>query len=264
MTHVVYLIMMVALGTDVPRQMATEGSMAACVAWITQRASAETGDHRNFWYCQPAVANITLGPQASQQPSQTAVPQLGNAPCEPYREWSDPAVHAACVSARAGGAFSGSARPQPPAGMENPRLMRAPDGGTFWFPCVGAAASTPACRAAAPAPAPTTQAADNDTGMLSAEPRGAIGDQMRACWTPDPKALGADQMQVLLTVTTDASGVARLVVVAGADEGRLSDPAFRAFAERARRAVLDPRCANLQLPPTMLGKPNVLTLRFTP
>jgi hypothetical protein len=100
--------------------------------------------------------------------------------------------------------------------------------------------------------------------MLSAEQRGAIGDRMRACWTPDPKALGADQMQVLLTVTTDASGVARLVIVVGADEGRLSDPVFRAFAERARRAVLDPRCANLQLPPPMLGGPNVLTFRFTP
>ena len=104
----------------------------------------------------------------------------------------------------------------------------------------------------------------NDTAALSAEQRGAIGDHVRECWTYDPGALGVDQMQVLLTVTTDASGVARLAEVAGADVGRLSDPVFRAFAERARRAVLDPHCANLPLPQNQLGKPNVLTFRFKP
>ena len=99
---------------------------------------------------------------------------------------------------------------------------------------------------------------------LSADQRGAIGDHVRECWTYDPGALGVDQMQVLLTVTTDASGVARLAEVAGADVGRLSDPVFRAFAERARRAVLDPHCADLPLPQNQLGKPNVLTFRFKP
>src|SRR5271157_4029987 len=73
-----------------------------------------------------------------------------------------------------------------------------------------------------------------------------------------------DQMQVLLTVTTDPAGVARLAVVAGTDEARLSDPVFRAFAERARRAVLDPRCGRLPLPQSMLGRTNVVTFRFSP
>jgi hypothetical protein len=104
----------------------------------------------------------------------------------------------------------------------------------------------------------------NDTAALSADQRGAIGDHVRACWTYDPGALGVDQMQVLLTVTTDAAGVARLAEVAGADQGRLSDPVFRAFAERARRAVLDPHCADLPLPRNMLGRTNVLTFRFRP
>ncbi len=33
----------------------------------------------------------------------------------------------------------------------------------------------------------------------------------------------------------------------------MADPRFRAFAERAVRAVLDPRCANLPLPKDKLG-----------
>lgn len=62
MTHVVYLAMML-LQTGQPQQMSAERSMEACTAIINQQASAETGGNRHFWYCQPAVANITLGPR---------------------------------------------------------------------------------------------------------------------------------------------------------------------------------------------------------
>jgi hypothetical protein len=44
----------------------------------------------------------------------------------------------------------------------------------------------------------------------------------------------------------------------------MSDPRFRAFAERAIRAIMDVRCASLPLPPNALGKVNVLTFRFRP
>jgi len=104
----------------------------------------------------------------------------------------------------------------------------------------------------------------NDTAALSADQRGAIGDHVRECWTKDAGALDIEQERVLLTVTTDANGVAHAAVVAGSDLSRLSDPRFRAFAERARRAILDPRCANLPLPNNVLGRVNVLTFRFSP
>ena len=71
-------------------------------------------------------------------------------------------------------------------------------------------------------------------------------------------------MSILLTVTTDTDGVVRRAEVAAADQGRLLRPSLRAFAERAVRAVLSPACANLPLPPRMLGKVNVLTFRFRP
>jgi hypothetical protein len=71
-------------------------------------------------------------------------------------------------------------------------------------------------------------------------------------------------MRVLLTVTTDASGTARVADVAPDDIGRMSDPVFRAFAERARRAVLNPQCANLPLPQQMLGSAHTFTFRFSP
>jgi hypothetical protein len=104
----------------------------------------------------------------------------------------------------------------------------------------------------------------NDTAALSADQRGTIGDHVRECWTKDAGALDIDKQRVLLTVTTDATGVAHQAEVAGDDVGRMGDPRFRAFAERAKRAILDPRCANLPLPNNVLGKVNVLTFRFTP
>jgi neural Wiskott-Aldrich syndrome protein len=104
----------------------------------------------------------------------------------------------------------------------------------------------------------------NDTAALSAADRGAIGDHVRECWTKDAGALDIDKMRVMLTVTTDASGVVRKAEVSGDDTGRLGDPRFRAFAERAVRAVMDAHCASLPLPNTLLGKINVLTFRFSP
>jgi hypothetical protein len=104
----------------------------------------------------------------------------------------------------------------------------------------------------------------NDTAALSASQRGAIGDHVRACWTYDPGAPGVEKMRVMLQVTTDANGIARVADVTGGDRARMSDSVFRAFADRAINAVLDPRCANLPLPTHMLGRNNVLTFRFSP
>jgi hypothetical protein len=104
----------------------------------------------------------------------------------------------------------------------------------------------------------------NDTAALSSAERGAIGDHVRECWTKDAGALDIDKQRVLLTVTTGPDGVVHQAVIAGDDVGRMGDPRFRAFAERARRAVLDARCANLPLPPKDLGKVGTFTFRFSP
>jgi hypothetical protein len=103
------------------------------------------------------------------------------------------------------------------------------------------------------------------TATLSAVQQGAIGDKVRECWDIDRGALGVETMSVQLIVTFDENGTARVAEFGPADSGRVgSDPRFRAFAERARRAVLDPRCANLPIPPSDLGRTGTLTFRFKP
>jgi hypothetical protein len=104
----------------------------------------------------------------------------------------------------------------------------------------------------------------DENSKLSVADARQIGAEVQRCWTIDSGAKGVMEFQVLLTVTVDAAGVAREAQVAPSDAGRLSDPVFRAFAERARRAVLDPTCANLPLPPRMQGQVQTITFRFHP
>jgi len=106
--------------------------------------------------------------------------------------------------------------------------------------------------------------ASNDTNALSAAARGEIGAHVRECWTKDAGAEGVDKLSVVLNVVTDATGTTRVANVADEDKGKLSDPVFQAFAERAVRAVMDVRCATLPLPHQMLGHTNNLTFRFRP
>ena len=102
------------------------------------------------------------------------------------------------------------------------------------------------------------------TASLSAQQQGAIGDKVRECWTKDAGALDLERLTVQLIVTYDEAGTARLAEVGTEDRGRMGDPRFRAFAERAMRAVRDPRCASLPIPRGELGKIGTLTFRFRP
>jgi len=104
----------------------------------------------------------------------------------------------------------------------------------------------------------------DSTSRLSSAEAGAIGSEVRRCWTYDAGARDVMTFQVLLKVTVDETGVARVADVAPEDQGRLSNPTFYAFARRAIDAVLDPRCANLPLPHTMAGQVQQFTFRFRP
>lgn len=99
---------------------------------------------------------------------------------------------------------------------------------------------------------------------LSASQRNAIGNAVRPCWGIDAGAPGVQNFSVLLEVVTDPSGIVREARVAPADQGRMSDPVFAAFAQRAVAAVKNYQCAKLPLPPYMLGSVHTFIFRFTP
>jgi hypothetical protein len=69
-----------------------------------------------------------------------------------------------------------------------------------------------------------------------------------------------------MDVTVDAEGVVHIVKLQPAFQAWANrDSAYRAFAERAEAAVLDPQCSKLPLPASILGKPAAtLSFRFRP
>jgi hypothetical protein len=108
----------------------------------------------------------------------------------------------------------------------------------------------------------STQSTANS--RLSGADRGAIGSHVRPCWGIDAGAPGVDTFSVELQVKTDATGTVREAVVADQDQGKMSDPIFNAYAQRAIQAVLNYQCATLPLPSYMLGQPQTFLFDFKP
>ncbi|MEJ1979259.1 MAG: hypothetical protein WDN49_27300 [Acetobacteraceae bacterium] len=117
-------------------------------------------------------------------------------------------------------------------------------------------------RSGAPVVGGSVHGTDNTS--LNAVQRGAIGEQVRECWTRDAGALGADTFSVHLIVTTDEQGVARLATIAPGDPAAALGSPLHAFGERAVRAVLSPRCSALPLPETMKGQVHRFDFIFKP
>lgn len=103
-----------------------------------------------------------------------------------------------------------------------------------------------------------------DNALLTGEVRRAIGDRLRECWTADKNALNYEKQSVRLVVTTDATGTIRVADIAANDASRTSGGVARAFAERARRAALDPHCAQLPLPGALKGQNRTFEITFRP
>ena len=103
-----------------------------------------------------------------------------------------------------------------------------------------------------------------DNALLSSGVRQAIGEQLRECWTGDKSALDYDKQSVRLVVTTDPTGTIRVADIAANDASRTGSGVARAFAERARRAALDPQCAQLPLPDKLKGQNRTFEITFRP
>ena len=103
-----------------------------------------------------------------------------------------------------------------------------------------------------------------DNALLTGDMRRAIGDRLRECWTGDRTALNYDKQTVRLVVTTDQTGTIRVADIAANDASRTGSGVARAFAERARRAALDPQCAQLPLPGALKGQNHTFEITFRP
>ncbi|QCE33573.1 energy transducer TonB [Acetobacteraceae bacterium] len=119
-----------------------------------------------------------------------------------------------------------------------------------------------------PTPGGTTKGGgnpDGDTRALTSGEQKAMGSSVRRCYEQDTGSSGYETFQAHLSITTDTEGVVRIADFAPETAEKMqSDPVYRAFAERARDAVLSPACSKLPLPARMLGEEHVFKFVFRP
>ncbi|MGH7002676.1 MAG: hypothetical protein ACREIP_01890 [Alphaproteobacteria bacterium] len=85
------------------------------------------------------------------------------------------------------------------------------------------------------------------TGKITRSERDAVARKIRACWNVDPAAKDLASLIVVIEVSMNRDGTVREAVVSDETRG-LRNPTVRAFADSARRALLNPRCQPLPLP----------------
>jgi hypothetical protein len=88
----------------------------------------------------------------------------------------------------------------------------------------------------------------------------AIRNALSPCWAVDPGRRDARSLLVELRVFLTAEGAVRDAEVLT----RPTNPAHRAAAEAARRAVLNPACSRLPIPADRLGRVPTMLIVFDP
>ena len=90
-----------------------------------------------------------------------------------------------------------------------------------------------------------------------------VRQQIRECWSLPTGAREAEDLSIEIKMAMNPDGTVRQARIL--DQGRLqSDPFFRAAAESALRAVLNPRCNPLKLPPDKYQQWKNMIMNFDP
>lgn len=98
---------------------------------------------------------------------------------------------------------------------------------------------------------------------LSMTEEEALRRQIERCWVVPVGARDAQNLIVEVRVEVGPDRIVRAVQIV--DQSRYgSDPFFRAAADAARRAMQNPQCQPLLLPPEKYQQWRVMTLRFDP
>lgn len=125
--------------------------------------------------------------------------------------------------------------------------------------------------AADPAPAPQTETKSHvenqpfiESMPISVSEMDAVRRQIEACWNLPAGARNPEDLIVQVWVSLNPDGTLQQAKVID-DKGRANyDPFYRAAAESAIRALLNPRCTPLKLPPDKYYQWKTMTINFDP
>jgi hypothetical protein len=118
-------------------------------------------------------------------------------------------------------------------------------------------------RVASAAAPPSSQPHAPLGSQLSASEIDLVREQIERCWNVPAGARDAKDMVIEVRAAVNPDGTVREATIV--DQGRYGgDPYYRAAAESARRAVLNPSCSPLKLPPDKYDSWRDLDLFFNP
>ena len=98
---------------------------------------------------------------------------------------------------------------------------------------------------------------------LTRSEKDALNRGVSPCWVVDAGAKGAENLKVKLRVHIDPSMTVRNVEIMERVRYQ-SDPQFKAAADSARRALMNPRCSKLNLPPAKYEQWKTFIYNFDP
>ncbi len=110
-----------------------------------------------------------------------------------------------------------------------------------------------------PAPSPSPPSLDQQVSMSEID---AVRQQISRCWNLPAGARDAQDLIVTIRATVAPDGTVTSAVID--DRSKMGDPFFRAAAESAQRAMLNPACQPLKLPPQKYEQWKNLRLNFNP
>ncbi len=90
----------------------------------------------------------------------------------------------------------------------------------------------------------------------------ALRRQIEQCWNVPTGSKDAGDLIVEIHVVVNPDRTVQSADIMNTD--KMSDPYFRAAAESAQRAILNPKCSPLNLPPDRAADWHDMTLRFNP
>jgi len=90
----------------------------------------------------------------------------------------------------------------------------------------------------------------------------AVKRQISDCWNVPAGAKDAKDLNIVLEVEVNRDGTVRTADIK--DAFRMSDPFYRAAAESAKRAMFNPRCTPLRLPPERYEHWRTMIITFNP
>ncbi|MFZ4763194.1 MAG: energy transducer TonB [Alphaproteobacteria bacterium] len=112
-------------------------------------------------------------------------------------------------------------------------------------------------------PADSKPAAPDIAAQLTADEMAALVRQIESCWNVPAGAKSAENLVVELYVEVNPDRTVQKVEIV--DIARMqADGFYRSAAESARRALLNPQCRPLMLPPDRYNEWKTMRLRFDP